>query len=102
MEELVLTDPVVVETTKSKFRVISLVLDTDGMPGMEPPAMLLINLRDNNNAPYSHTYVGQEAQDFIKFINTANFTTKSLNKRILEKLSNDGILPGTVTGAPEP
>jgi len=101
MEELVLTDPVVIPgVTKSKFHIISLTFGMEGGPDT-PPAIVSINLRDDNNIPHHHAYTGQEAQDFIKFVNTGNFTTKSLNKRVLEKLSTDGILPGTVTGAPE-
>jgi hypothetical protein len=101
MEELALTEPVVIPgITKSKFRIVSTTFGVEGGPD-DPPAIVMINLRDNNNIPHSHAYTGQEAADFIKFVNTGNFTTKSLNKRILEKLSTDGVLPGTVTGAPE-
>ena len=95
MEELVLTDPVVTETKKEKFRIVRLDIN------VESPN-IVIHLRDNNNAPHSHTYIEQEGKDIIKLINTGNFTVKSLNKRLLEKLSADGVLPGTVVGAPEP
>ena len=59
-------------------------------------------MRDNNDERSSYSYHGQEATNLIKFLNTANLTTKSMHKRILEKLSNDGKLPGTVQGAPDP
>lgn len=104
-EELVLTDPIVIpEVVTNKFRVTSIVMDSEAMPAVPDgvPAYMQINLKDNNNAPRQVTYVGQEAKDYIKFINTANFSTKSMHKRILEKLSVDGELPGTVVGAPEP
>ena len=42
------------------------------------------------------------ATAMIKQLNTANLTTKSMQKRILEKLSADGFLPGTVQGTPDP
>jgi hypothetical protein len=61
-----------------------------------------IELKDNNNERFSHSYYGTEAVNMIKFLNTANLTTKSLHKRVLEKLSTDGVLPGTVTGTPDP
>ena len=105
MEELVLTDPVVEpEKVTSKFRVVSLLMNHDTVgstPGSEP-GLMVITLRDNFDKFYTHQYTGQQAIDYIKFINTANFTTKSMHKRILERLSADGVLPGTVTGAPDP
>jgi hypothetical protein len=43
------------------------------------------------------------AIQMMRTLNTANLTTKSLQKRVLEKLSADGKIPGgTVTGAPDP
>jgi hypothetical protein len=104
MEELVLTDPIVQpEVVTSKFRVTSIVMNMDAMPAADGvPAYMQIDLKDNNNAGHTVSYEGQVAKDYIKFINTANFSTKSLNKRLLEKLSADGQLPGTVVGAPEP
>ena len=108
MEELVLTDPVVEpEKVTSRFKVITILLDLEGpatIPTPENPVMPIVRLRlkDNYNKPYEHQYTGQQALDYIKFINTANFTTKSLHKRILERLSNEGVLPGTVEGTPDP
>ena len=109
MEELVLTDPVIkpAETT-TKFKVISLTLDYEGAgapvppPAVTPVGLVSIKLKDDLGKYYTHQYTGQTAIDYIKFINTANFTIKSLHKRILERLSTDGVLPGTVTGTPDP
>ena len=60
----------------------------------------MITCRDNLDKMYTYTYTGQVAMDYIRFINTANFTIKSLHKRILERLATDGIVPGggTVIG----
>jgi hypothetical protein len=45
-------------------------------------------------------YDGTEALGFLNTLNTANLTTNSLIKRVLNKLGADGILPpGTVAGA---
>ena len=63
---------------------------------------MVIELRDNLDKLSSYTYGGQTAQDMIKFLNTANLTTKSMHKRVLERLSSDGLLPGTVVGTPDP
>jgi len=106
MEELVLTEPKVEpEKVTDKFRVVALTLNNDApitIPGETVGATVKIDLKDNLGKGWSYQYNGQIALDYIKFINTANFTTKSLNKRILERLSNDGVLPGTVTGTPDP
>jgi hypothetical protein len=105
MEELALTDPVTEPAkTKATYKVIQLVLNWEivAVPTETEPGQVAIQLRDNLGGMFSHMYTGQAAQDYIKFINSANFTTKSLHKRILERLSADGVLPGTVTGTPDP
>lgn len=107
MEELVLTDPVVVPaTTTNKFKVISILFDLEALltiptPGQSTGPLVKLRLKDNLDKPYNYEYTGQTALDMIKFMNTANFTTKSMHKRILERLSADGVLPGTVAGAPD-
>ena len=104
MEELALTDPVVIpEQVTAKYRVVSLTLNLEFLnPPETVPGAILIGLRDNNDAMSSYAYHGQTAKDMIKFLNTANLTTKSMHKRILERLSADGLLPGTVVGTPDP
>jgi len=45
-------------------------------------------------------YTGSEALMMINALNTANLSTKSLRRRILERLQADGVVPvGTITGA---
>ncbi len=104
MEELVLTDPVVVpEKTTDKFRVASFTMNMDAVVDLSgQPGFVSIELRSNHGEQLHHQYTGNVAINMIKTLNTANLTTKSMQKRILEKLSNDGIIPGTVTGTPEP
>jgi hypothetical protein len=110
MEELTLTEPVVEpEKIKNKLRVVSLHMDHEistmppNTPGSEK-GLFSVVLRDNYDQSYSYQYSGKAALDYIKFINTANFTTNSLHKRILNKLTADGLIPGggTVTGTPDP
>jgi hypothetical protein len=104
MEELVLTDPVVVpEKVTNKYHVVSFTMSMEAVmiPGGEP-GLVAIELRDNNNERSSYSYQGLEAETMIRTLNTANLSTKSMHKRILEKLSNDGKLPGTITGTPDP
>lgn len=104
MEELQLTDPVVApEQVTTKYRLTSLTLSLDAvLPGASGPGVVAVALVSNLGAPLHHQYIGQPAVDMIKWLNTANFTTKSLHKRILERLTADGVLSGTVVGAPDP
>lgn len=103
MEELTLTDPIVVpEKVTNKYKVINLTLDWEARYGVSSEnGLVLITLKDNNDERTQYHYEGDEAIDLMKWLNTANFTTNSLHKRILQKLSNDGFLPGTVTGTPD-
>jgi hypothetical protein len=102
MEQLELTDPVVVpEKVTASYRVIALTLNWtfETIPGA--PGLVGIDLRDNHDEPFSHRYVGPEAIALMKWLNTANFSVNSMHKRILQKLSAEGVLPGTVTGTPD-
>jgi hypothetical protein len=103
MEELILTDPVTEPAkTTSTYHVTVLTLNWIAVvPPETESGLIIIEVRDNQNVTSTFRYVGLEAQNLIKFLNTANLSLKSLHKRILEKLSNDGYLPGTVTGAPD-
>lgn len=110
-EELVLTDPVTkpAETT-TKYRVMAINMDLEffngigvGVPPTQMPNGLIdIRLKDDIGKYLSHQYRGDEAVNLMKFLNTANLTVKSMHKRILEKLSADGVIPGTVQGTPDP
>jgi hypothetical protein len=105
MEELELTDPVTTPPqTTASYKVTSLVLEWTRVqaPATSEPGVVSIHLRSNLGEPFAHQYLGQEATDLMKWMNTANFSTSSMHKRILQKLSADGVLPGTVTGAPDP
>lgn len=102
-EYLELTDPVVTPAvTTSKYRVIRLSLNWYPNPAPVEHSHVDIGLQDEHGAPFDHRYTGQQAIDMMKWLNTANFSTTSMHKRILQTLSNQGILPGTVTGTPEP
>jgi hypothetical protein len=105
MEELVLTEPVVIpEKVTDTYKVIVLTLNWDVIvnPTTGEKGLVSIDLKDNLGNPFHHQYTGQEALDMMKWMNTADFSTNSMHRRILQKLSNDGVLPGTVTGAPDP
>jgi hypothetical protein len=102
-EEYALTDPSIIpEIVTSKYKVVSLNLNMESpFAGIEP-GLVLIELKDNNDVRTNYTYEGQQAIDMMKWMNTANFTVNSMQKRILQKLSNDGKLPpGDITGTPD-
>lgn len=107
-----ITPPVVTTTT---YRVRGLNLDFEAVsttmpppvfgevPAPPVPGLVTIRLRSNAGATLTCTYEGQQAQDMMKWMNTANFSTTSMQKRILQKLEQDGKLPpGEITGAPDP
>lgn len=104
MEELILTSPVTDPAkTTTKYRVISVTLDLEAppqLPNLEIGAVIIF-LRSNLNEPLWHSYHGNIAVTMIKQLNTANLSTKSLHKRVLERLSTDGIISGIVNGAPD-
>jgi len=103
VEELELAEPIIIpEVRTSKFRVITLCLELP-KPDGSAAALIRIILADNNNKQIQHNYHGIDAEILIQWINTANFSTQSLHKRMLQKLSAEGVLPaGEVTGFPDP
>lgn len=103
MEQLDLTNPVTTPpVTTANYRVQVLLLDWETIQSAEGKGLVRITVRDNNGVVSDYQYTGPEALDLMKWMNTANFTVNSMHKRILQKLSNDGFLPGTVTGTPDP
>lgn len=116
-EELILTDPVVPPTPAptTKYRVSSFTMDLETVAGpltipppppapqpVPDPGLVSIKLKNDAGGYLYHQYTGTAALNMIKTLNTANLTTKSMQKRILEKLAADGVIPGTVQGTPDP
>jgi hypothetical protein len=115
-EELILTDPIVPPTPASttKYRVSSFTMDLEtvmatttlpppppAVPPTPEPGLVTVKLKDDAGNYSFYQYTGKLATNMIKQLNTANLTTKSMQRRILEKLSADGFIPGTVAGTPE-
>lgn len=46
-------------------------------------------------------YSGTMAETMMIALNKADLSVKSLHRRILERLMNDGLLSGTITGLPD-
>lgn len=64
-------------------------------------SMIRIVLHDSIGNTLKVRYDGDKAIQLMSALNTANLSTNSLHKRILNQLSNDGYLPvGSVSGTP--
>ena len=94
-ESLTLTNPEVVpEVSNTFYRVGYLLLDWD-------QARIVVHLRGQNLERKEFRYEGSEATTLMTILNTANLSTTSLHKRVLNKLIADGKIAGTVTGTPD-
>lgn len=96
-ERLDLTTPVTTPTLNN-WRVLRLNL-YKGLVVAE--ANVDIHLIGDNNARFNYVYSGQTAYDMILFLNKANLSVQSLERRVLSRLIADGIISGTVSGTPE-
>jgi hypothetical protein len=95
-ESLVLTDPEVTpQVVTTEYHVVFLLKDTE-------QARLVVHVRGTNGERKVFTYEDDQAIAFIKQLNKSNNSTKSEQRRILEQLTADGHLVGTVTGTPDP
>jgi hypothetical protein len=115
-EELILTTPITppAPTPTTKYRVSAFTMDLEtavpptgsaippDVPPPPDPGFVNIKLKDDAGNYSVYQYTGKKAVQMIQQLNTANLTQKSMQKRILEKLSADGLLPGTVQGTPDP
>lgn len=65
----------------------------------DPPAISVVV--GDNSIRRSFSWVGAEAKALIIFLNKADLRTNTLNKRILQKLIDEGRLQGSVIGDPD-
>lgn len=93
MEQLTLATPVQPPTLTS-YRVDTLSLHWSD-------ASIAIGLRGPNGETATFTYTGPQATVLMQVLNTSDLSTKSLHRRILEKLAADGYLTGSITGSPD-
>lgn len=77
------------------------ILEVNIKRGVNPPvtSSITVILLGNTGSQFKHRYEGSVAWNFIKLVNTMNFSSPndSFNTRILKKLNQDGIKEGTVT-----
>lgn len=105
MEKLTLTVPEVkpeISTTAYEIAFINL--------GWEA-STIVIGLRGENGELKVFTYGGNnpdntaadrtKARNLMIALNKMNFTTNSLQKRVIQQLVTDGFIAGTVTGTPD-
>ena len=92
-EQLDLSAPIVPPSITS-YRVTVLHLDWNA-PSVK------VGLTGSDGSAPIFSYAGNEASALMTVLNTANLSTTSLQKRVLQKLTTDGKLPaGSVTGTP--
>ena len=65
-------------------------------------ASIVIEVFDSSSGlSRAFVYDGDTATTLMVALNKANLSTKSLQKRVLEKLAADGLLAGTISGTPD-
>lgn len=94
-EDLVLTDPVTRPSTLN-YRVHRLDINATD-------STIAITVVGTVNELLTFHYSGEVGRNYIRFLNTGNFSVTSMQRRVLQRLVTDGLLPpGTVQGAPDP
>lgn len=94
-EEIQFTNPVAPPTpTKATLRYLGFNVEGDS---------IIVELVDNTGKSISHTYQGDIARTLMRQVNVANCSTagNSLIARVMKKLIQDGVIAGTVGGAPD-
>jgi hypothetical protein len=92
-EQLDLTTPIV-PASRTTYTITRLILDWQA-------SVILVYLRGSDSVEVFAEYTGATASALMTTLNSANLSTISLYKRVLQKLVTDGKLPaGTVSGTP--
>lgn len=93
-EQYDLTTPIT-QPSRNYYRIVSVYLCPESN-------LIVIVLRGSDNATISVEYNGSTAATLLSQLNTMNFGTISLQKRIILRLQADGKLPaGTISGLPD-
>lgn len=102
-ERIALTAPAFVDAGAGHIKVVFLQYDWDN-------ASVIVGVRatDANAIPLptrqrvDFNYSGNQASNILRIINTNNFSTVSMHRRILNRLTSDGhISGGVIAGTPE-
>ena len=62
---------------------------------------IAVEMIGDDGSPFNHTYEGPIAETLMIQINKANNSTKSMQRRVIEKLIADGFLSGSISGVPD-
>lgn len=60
-----------------------------------------IGLIGTNGEAKHHSYSEATATSLMNALNKANLTSNSLHKRVIQRLIDDGMLAGTISGSPD-
>lgn len=83
------------DRTTSTMRISYIDMDWDGK------LIDVCLVSTENNVKLYYQYEGEVAENLMKSLNKMDFSTDSLQKRVMERLVTDGILTGTVSGSPD-
>jgi hypothetical protein len=105
-EKITFTTPVFTDPGASEFRLASASFNHAG----HELRVILLEVEPGTNTfktagdakALQCTYADTQADNIIKALNKADFTTTSLSKQLMQKCQADGKFgPGTITGAPQ-
>ena len=102
-EKITLVDPVHTDPGATEFRLATLFLDANGSvirAVLLEAAPGAFNFKPDGKS-LTCEYYGDDAQQLLVQLNTMNFSTVSLQKRVIQTCVKDKkIPPGTVSGTP--
>lgn len=81
-------------TPPTVYRIAMIRLDFDRLE-------LQLELRSPTGADRTVVYQGEDAEFLIKTLNTSDLATRSLQQRLMDRITEDSVLVGTVVGLPE-
>ena len=64
-------------------------------------AYIGIGLEGPNGEPFRHSYTGATATTLMTALNKANLTSNSLHRCVIQRLIDDGVIAGTISGSPD-
>ena len=94
METITLSSPEVVQITNTGYKPVRITLDRKA-------SMIIVLFEGSNVEQREWRMEGDIAVQRMKALNTANLSTKSLERRIMETAINDGVFSGTISGTPD-
>lgn len=94
METITLSSPEVVQITNTGYKPVLITLN-------KKASTIIVMFEGSNGEQREWIMSGDVAMTRIKALNTANLSTKSLERRIMETAIADGVFAGTISGTPD-